>query len=229
MNPASRDKSLATFSILDALTVGVILATGAVTAVLYPRLPDPMPTHYDWAGRPNGWLERVAGAWVVLAIAIATLALVRVGAILMPKGWRERLQASPVRAITLSIAATLCACQILLLHAALSPVPRLGTEIWALVGGLFVALGLALPRTRRNPLIGVRTAFTLASDENWARTHRVAGYFLVVSGMVAAVAGLLGSQAVAIAALLVAAVGPVVWSWRIARAGPGDVPPIPHP
>jgi uncharacterized membrane protein len=220
--------SLGRLTILDALTGGVLVATGAVTALVYPRLPDPMPTHFDWAGRPDGWMPRALGAWVIPAIAIVTVALIRGAALLLPEGWRERLQASPVRAIALSIAAMLCGCQILLVHAALSPDPHMGAEIWALVGALFVALGLALPRTRRNPLIGIRTAFALASDENWARTQRVAGYFMVVCGAVAGAAGLLGWGGVAIAAILVSAVGPMIWSWRIARGGPGDVPPMPH-
>jgi uncharacterized membrane protein len=228
MNQTSRGPSLARLSILDALTAAGLVATGVVTALVYPRLPDPMPTHFDWQGRPDGWMPRAVGAWVILALGVITVALVRGLPILLPQGWRERLEASPVRAITLSIASMLFGCQILLLHAGLAPVPRMGSEIWGLVGALFVALGLLLPRTRRNPLIGVRTAFALASDENWARTQRVAGYFLVVCGAVAAVAGLLGWVAVAIAAILLSAVGPAIWSWRIARGGPGDVPPIPH-
>ena len=44
----------------------------------------------------------------------------------------------------------------------------------ASLGALFVMLGLVMPRVRRNPWVGVRTPWTLASDENWARTHRFA-------------------------------------------------------
>ncbi len=113
---------------------------------------------------------------------------------------------------------------VLVLRASLSSAPRLGSAVWVLFGALFVALGLLLPRTRRNPFFGIRTAFALASDENWARTQRVGGYSMTLGGFVALVSGLLGAPAVAIAAVLVSAVAPARWSWVIARRGVGDVP-----
>jgi uncharacterized membrane protein len=81
-----------------------------------------------------------------------------------------------------------------------------------------------LPRTRRNPFFGVRTPFALASDENWARTHRVGGYAMTIGGVVVLFAGLAGLPRLAVIALIVTLVIPVLWSWRIARGGAGDVP-----
>jgi uncharacterized membrane protein len=97
-----------------------------------------------------------------------------------------------------------------------------------LLGALFVALGVLLPRTRRNPFFGVRTAFALASDENWARTQRVGGWTMVGGGIVTIAAGLLGLPAVAIASILTSALVPAIWSWVLAKRGTGDVPPIPR-
>ncbi len=208
----------------DAVTAILLVATAVVTAALYPRLPDPMPTHFDVAGRPNGWMPREVGAWVMLAVAALVLAFLRASALLLPRAWRQRLEASPIAATTMLIGAMLCGCQVLLLRAALATPPHLGAEIWTLLGCLLIGLGLLLPRTRRNPLLGVRTAFALTSDENWARTQRVGGYFFTIGGAVVAIAGLAGSPAVAIAALVVTPLGPVLWSWRIARRGPGDAP-----
>jgi len=153
-------------------------------------------------------------------------ALARFGARLVRGGWRERLEASPVRALALSVAGVLLAVHVLALRAALSPAQRLGGAVWALLGVFFVVLGLLMPRTRRNPWFGVRTAWTLSSDENWARTHRVAGYSMTLGGLAAAVAGLLGWPGVALAAILVSAFLPAVWSWYIGRRDPDDARPV---
>ena len=212
---------------LDVLTAGVIAGTSALTAAGYSRLPDPMPTHFDGLGRPNGWMPRSTGAWVIIATTVAVVLVFRAAGAVLPRGWREGFAASPVRAVTLSLVVFLCGVQLLMLKAGLSPSPRLGGNVWLLVGALLVALGLVLPRTRRNPLIGVRTPFTLASDENWARTHRVAGYWMTLGGCAVMVAGFLGRPRLAVAGILVSAMAPVVWSWILARRGPGDVPPLP--
>jgi uncharacterized membrane protein len=211
---------------LDIVTAAVLLAVLALTAAFYDRLPDPMPTHFALDGRPNGWMSRAIGAWIGPALAIGVVALLRFGSVLLPSGWRERLEASPVRVIALATAVVLGGTQVLVLRAAMSPAPRLGSTIWVLLGAMFVVIGLVLPRTRRNPFFGVRTAFALASDENWARTQRVGGYAMTIGGVVALAAGLIGSPGAAIAAILVSAVAPGLWSWILARRGTGSLPPI---
>jgi uncharacterized membrane protein len=209
---------------LDFMTIAVLAATFVLTALVYDRLPDPMPTHFDLAGRPNGWMPRPLGAWLLPVLSPLVAALIRFGGRLMPSGWRERLEASPLRTVTLMSAALMAGLHVLVLQASLSPSHTLGGAIWVLLGGMFIALGLVLPRTRRNPFFGIRTAFTLASDENWARTHRVGGYAMTIGGVVVSFAGFAGMPRVAITALIVALVVPVFWSWRIARGGAGDVP-----
>jgi immunity protein, SdpI family len=210
---------------LDILTIAVLAGAIAITVAMYDRLPDPMPTHFDIEGRPNGWMTRCVGAWFVPVLSVGVVAVLRFGGLIMPSGWRERLAASPVRFISFAVAAALSGVHVLVLRASLSTRPRLDGGIWVLLGALFVSLGLVLPRTRRNPFFGVRTAFALASDENWARTQRVGGYSMTIGGMVALAAGLLGSPSVAIAAIIVSAIAPAVWSWMLARRGPGDTPP----
>ncbi len=209
----------------DLVTAIALAAAFALTAAVYARLPDPMPTHFDIEGRPNGWMPRPLGAWLVPVLTLGVVALTRFGARVMPPGWRDRLAASPVRFLSFALAATLLGAHGLVLCASLSPAPRLDGAIWVLLGVLFVAIGLVLPRTRRNPFFGVRTAFALASDENWARTQRFGGYAMTIGGGVALAAGALGSPTVAIAAIIVSGVAPALWSWLVARSGPGDIPP----
>jgi uncharacterized membrane protein len=208
----------------DVLTLGVLAGSFALTAAVYQRLPDPMPTHFAIDGRPNGWMARAVGAWLEPMMAVAIVGLLRFGSRLMPPGWRARLDASPVQILALAVAGLLAGVHVLVLHAALSPSPRLGNAVWVLLGALFVILGLILPRTRRNPFFGVRTAFALSSDENWARTQRIGGYSMTIGGLVAIAAGLLGSPSIALAAILASALAPAVWSWIIARRGTGDIP-----
>jgi uncharacterized membrane protein len=198
---------------LDALTAAALVVALVLTAAVYARLPDSMPTHYDLSGKPNGWMPRALGAWVLPISGVFVVLVVRFAGGRLPPGARERLAASPVKLVSLCVAVSQTALQIILLRASLSATPRLGGELWVVLGATFIVLGLALPRVRRNPFFGVRTSFALASDETWARMQRVGGYSMTIGGLVALVAGLLGAHAAAISALLISAVVPLVWPW----------------
>jgi uncharacterized membrane protein len=212
--------------VVDLFTLFAVLGAFVVTVLLYDRLPDPLPTHFDLNGRPNGWTSRAVGAWLLPGIEVLVVVLLRFGQHLLGRGWRERLEVSPVRMLALVTALMMTSVHVVVLRASLSALPNLGNAIWVLLGALFVAFGIIMPRTRRNPFFGVRTAFALASDENWARTHRVAGWTMVGGGIITIAAGLLGLPAVAIATILTSALVPALWSWVLAKRGTGDVPPI---
>ena len=202
---------------LDLLAAGALGASAIGTAWVYDRLPDPMPTHFNLHGLPNGWMPRAVGAFILPAVGALVWALVRFGGRLLSREGRERLTTSPVAAVGLLVAGMLAAIQWLVIDAALMPSPRLGSGVWLVLGVFFVLLGQVLPRVRRNPFIGVRTAWTLSSDENWARTHRFAGYTMSGAGALAVLAALVGAPAVGLACVLMGALAPAVYSWRLAR------------
>jgi hypothetical protein len=61
-----------------------------------------------------------------------------------------------------------------------------------LAGALFVALGVMglLGKLPSNYIAGIRTPFTMRSEQNWYATHRAAGPFLIFGGVAATMAGL---------------------------------------
>jgi uncharacterized membrane protein len=50
------------------------------------------------------------------------------------------------------------------------------------VGVMFLVIGNYLPVLRSNWFVGVRTPWTLSSEESWRRTHRLAGRLFMLSG-----------------------------------------------
>jgi uncharacterized membrane protein len=53
------------------------------------------------------------------------------------------------------------------------------------MGALFIALGLMLPKIKRNWFMGIRTPWTLASDVVWKKTHALSGTLFLASGIIA--------------------------------------------
>lgn len=58
------------------------------------------------------------------------------------------------------------------------------------IGSLFIFIGNLLPKTKHNYFIGIRTPWTLADEQNWFRTHRLAGKIWVLGGLTVALTAL---------------------------------------
>lgn len=90
--------------------------------------------------------------------------------------------------------------------------------IYAGVGVLLVVMGSFLGKVTKNFFVGIRTPWTLASDEVWLRTHRLGGKLLVLAGVATLISGLLGGGPIPLlVAVLIAAVVPVAYSYFIYR------------
>jgi uncharacterized membrane protein len=90
------------------------------------------------------------------------------------------------------------------------------------VGAMLVLIGNQLGKSRSMYMMGVRTPWTLASEEVWIRTHRLAGKLMVAAGLLAMLLGLLPvPPALMVQGMLVAVLGaagiPVVYSWLLWR------------
>jgi uncharacterized membrane protein len=167
----------------DVLSVAAIVAVAALAIVLYDSLPDPMPARWDTAGVVKGYLPKTAGIAVYVAVPIVLFLLFKVFPAISPRGFRMA-SFQPVTDI-IALAATVVVAGVdaaALLAASGRHVPLL-VVAQLLMGGLFIVLGNYSGKVRRNYFIGIRTPWTLASEEVWARTHRFGGWVFVIAGI----------------------------------------------
>ena len=75
----------------------------------------------------------------------------------------------------------------------------------ASIGVLIIVIGNFLGKVTKNFFVGIRTPWTLASDEVWFRTHRLAGVSFVIAGFVVLIAAALGYGGSWVAFIIVAA------------------------
>ena len=205
------------FDRCDAVTVFVVVATSAITAVVYPRLPASVPVHFDLHAHADGFMPRALGAFLLPVFTLLIGAFLRLSPWILSSRWKGRLENSPLSALTLCLVSLFVGLQLVILYAALVPHGSIGAALSIALGLFCLGLGALMPRTRRNPIVGVRTAWTLASDENWARTHRVAGITMSIGGVIAIVAGLGKFPAVAILSVIATMMWPAVYSFVLAR------------
>ena len=88
------------------------------------------------------------------------------------------------------------------------------------MGILLIIIGNYLPKCKMNSVVGIRTVSTFSSEENWNKTHRLAGKFGVFGGIVLILASAVCISlspevalfAVLVPILLVSTVSPAIYS-----------------
>lgn len=201
-------------------TIALVVVSAVIGAALYDRLPDQVPTHFDLHGKPDGFTAKrfaVVTAPAALALlGLVFLALPRIS----PKGYRlepflRTYEIIAVAVVVMTFTDVMMALWIGLGHRVeVDRVVNLG------LGLLLLVVGNYLGKVTRNFFVGIRTPWTLASDEVWLRTHRVGGWLFVVGGAVivmAAFVGTGGALAVTLSVIIAIALFLTVYSYVLYR------------
>jgi uncharacterized membrane protein len=211
------------------LNAALIVASFALTAALYSRLPAMVPTHWNARGQADGFTAKPLGAFLMPMVMLGTYLVLSVIPRISPRGFRvERFQ-RVFEILRSAILAFLFLINVLTLLAGVGvPVP-MDRAIFGGVGLLFVVIGNFMGKLTRNFFVGIRTPWTLASEEVWLRTHRLGGKLMVIAGVLIAVSGLFGGGVIPLlVGVGLAAVVPIVYSYviyrRIEGHGPNDTP-----
>jgi uncharacterized membrane protein len=200
---------------------GLILVVAAVltSAVLYPRLPEAMPSHWNIHGQPDSFVNKPFGPFVGPAIMTGVLLLFLVLPAISPRGFRFDTF-RPVWAILEgSIFGLLFLLHALALAQGLGRPVDMNRGAQAGVGLLLIVMGNFMGKVTRNFFVGIRTPWTLASEEVWLRTHRLGGRLFVLAGLVLVVSALLGGASWILAAVAIgaAALLSVLYSYVVYR------------
>ena len=210
---------------LASLLVVATLAAAAVIGGM--AMPDgiQLPTHWGISGEPDAFADK----WTALLLPVALVAGVSLLFYFLPslEPRREGLARSQGLYLWGWIAILMVGAviQLALLSTGLGwgiPVNHL---IVGAIGVMLVLIGNQLGKSRSMYLIGLRTPWTLASEEVWIKTHRLCGKLMVAGGIAMVIASLLPLPSgllatVALLVIVIAAGVPILYSfvaWRRER------------
>ena len=152
-----------------------------VGLLLWKHLPEQIATHWNANGENDGWSTKsfaifglpiimLAAHWIcILSTCLDSKAKEQNSKIIHMVLWIMPITSILVSGFTYSVA----------LGIKLNP-----TIIMSLILGLtFIILGNYMPKCTPNHSIGVRIRYTLRNNENWNKTHRMAGKLWVAGGI----------------------------------------------
>jgi uncharacterized membrane protein len=212
-----------------ALASGLVVLTMLAASLAVGRsLPAdrPLPIHWGLDGVP----DRYSDKWTALLLPVGMTAGIWFLFYFLPALEPRRQGLERSRGLyLLSWAALLlmmASVQLALVSLALRWPVHANRLIVAGLGAMFVLIGNQLGKSRSMYLMGLRTPWTLASEDVWIKTHRLAGKLMVAGGLVAVGAAALplpsGLLATAMLAVILITAGvPAVYSlllWRHEQA-----------
>lgn len=202
-------------NVLCFLFVG---AAVAVAVYLYPNLPEQIPTHWNIDGEVDDYTAKPWGVVIMPMAAMFTFVIMRLIPVISPKGFRTDEFMDVVNVFTVAIVGFMSGVAILVLLEANGQDVHINEMIFTGVGLLFIVLGNYMGKVRKNFFIGIRTPWTLASDEVWSRTHRLGGKVFILIGLFMVLNGFVRFPVEwLIASILVVALVPVIYSYVIYR------------
>lgn len=150
----------------------------------YTHFPEQVPTHWNFQGQPDDWSGKTFAAFFFPLLVLMIYLLMIFLPLLDP--WRSRYQefSKVYQIIRLSLVVFMTLLYFFASANGLGYNIPIGTIVPLGVGILFLIIGNYLPKVKKNWFVGIRTPWTLASEEVWNKTHRVGGKIFMLAGLV---------------------------------------------
>lgn len=165
------------------LTYLLAAASLLLAAVLYPKLPAQIPTHWDldgtvtYGGRHMIFLT--AGTGLPMALLFDILPKID------PRRQNYQKFGSYYDAFCVLIQLFMLVMNAVTITEALRPgtlsVPMV---VMLGIGLLFLFIGNIMPKFKSNFYMGIKTPWTISSEEVWRKTHRLGGKCFFLAGLV---------------------------------------------
>lgn len=200
----------------------VIFFSYLLSALLYSALPSPISIHWDLNSNPDGTLPKFMG---ILLLPIL-MSLIFLFLSYLPKIDPLSKNFSSF-GFDYFLFVFVLLCFLLYVHV-LVLLWNLGLSfnfIQALAPAfslLFLLLGFFISKTKRNFFIGIRTPWTLSSDDIWAKTHSFASGLFILSAPLYLLALLFPNVFILIVPPILCSLVSVGYSYLLSRKAAGQ-------
>jgi uncharacterized membrane protein len=193
----------------------VLILTAVMTLVVYPMMPDVVPSHWNAAGDMNGTLPKFWGLILIPLLMFGFCALL----VVLPRidPLREnygKFQAS-YDGFILIFAAFLFFIQLQIILWGLGSHISPNLTMPVMIGILFISIGFLLEHAEPNWFVGIRTPWTMSSVSVWKKTHRMGAKLFKLAGVVSMAGVLAGTCAYLfiLVPVIAVAISTVVYSY----------------
>ena len=199
------------------ITSIVILIPILIGLLLWDRLPDEIPFHWNIKGEVDNWVSKSVAIFALPAFLLAMQWLCVIATSADPK--KHNHTAKQLTLVFWLVPALSVVLSAVMYASALGTVVHVDAIMYILLGLMFIVIGNYMPKCKQSYTIGIRIPWTLNSEENWNKTHRFAGLVLVVCGFLVMLCGFFNLIWLAISSFAVMALLPIIYSFILYKKG----------
>ena len=150
-------------------------------ALFWNQIPESVPVHWNINGEPDRWAEKGWEIFFTPVLNVAIYLLLLALPYIDPKRRTESGQKS-LRAIRFLVPFLMTGVFLITLMQWLGIEFLIGKSLGLVIVIFFMGMGNYLQSLQPNYFIGIRTPWTLESETNWRKTHRLGGRLWVLLG-----------------------------------------------
>lgn len=194
-----------------------ILLFALVNLLFYKKMPETLPTHWGFNNKIDGYSSK----FTTLITTPLLLIFLNIFSCFMldndPKNKDKNNFVITIGKATIPL--------VMLITFVISVFYGLGKKINVMViisifvGFLLILIGNYLPKTKRNYTVGIKLPWTLNSDENWNKTHRLAGYFFILGGIFFLFTPFIGNEYLIFLTFMIIGIIPAIYSFYLYKNG----------
>lgn len=169
----------------EIIVVSIIFFSFLIGIYFYPKMPERVAAHWNTRGEVDGYSSKFWGLFLMPIISVGMLLLF----ILIPKIDPLKANIEKFRkyydGFILLLILFLFYVYLLTIFWNLGKRFNIGQFLIPGLGILFYYCGILVENAKRNWFIGIRTPWTLTSDNVWDKTHKLGGKLFKIAGGIA--------------------------------------------
>lgn len=162
--------------------VGFVLMPFIYLAYLWNSLPEKVPIHWNYKGEIDNWGTKYSLIGLLFLLPVLTYVLMLVIPQIDPKK-RIEFMGGKYYQIKFVLVVFMSVLSLFIIHSSKNQSLSSPSIVFVLVGLLFMALGNYFKVIKQNYFLGIKTPWTLESEEVWKLTHILAGKLWIVGGL----------------------------------------------
>lgn len=201
---------------LLAITTVLILLPIVIGLIFWEQLPAEIATHWGTDNQPNGWSSKPMAVFGIPAVIAALHVFCLIVTFADPK--KNNIGKKAIGIVYWILPATSLLVMGSTYAYALGMEINIGMICCLLLGIIFIALGNYMPKAKQNFTFGYKLPWTLYSEENWNKTHRLAGWITFICGILFILNAFILSEYI-LFACVAAIFAPIIYSYVLYKKG----------
>ncbi|KAF2328897.1 SdpI family protein [Flavobacterium ginsenosidimutans] len=196
--------------------IGIVLIPFVYLATIWNSLPEIVPIHWNSKGEIDGWGNKFTLIVMLLMLPVLTYVILSTITKIDPKK-RMSLMGGKLYQLKFVMVLFMSILALFIVYSTKSQSVSSPSFIFALAGALFMILGNYFKVIRPNYFIGIKTPWTLESQEVWKTTHLFAGKLWFIAGLITILGSLIFESSIFSKVFLIIvfsiAIAPIAYSY----------------